>query len=199
MERMRRGRPRQRFLYVAAVAGIGLLPVAAEAQNEPAHAHPEAHMRTITEQIRIPEAMRIEHAELHEALVEASRAPGRVGEAAREVARVLHPHFVREEQIALPPLGLLQDLAHGSTSPQMAAVLPLTDSLTAELPQMLEEHRAIRAALENLATVARAEGQLEYARLAEKIMLHAETEEQVTYPAAILVGELVRLRLGHRE
>ena len=27
-----------------------------------------------------------------------------VGQAAREVARVLHPHFVREEEIALPPV-----------------------------------------------------------------------------------------------
>jgi hypothetical protein len=40
-------------------------------------------MQASTGQIQIPEAMRIEHAELHEALVEATRAPGRVGEAAR--------------------------------------------------------------------------------------------------------------------
>jgi len=146
--------------------------------------------------IGIPEAMRLEHAELHAALVEATRAPGRVGEAAREVARVLHPHFVREEEIALPPLSLLEGLTHGEVTPEMADVLPLTDALKAELPRMLEEHRAIRAALEYLAAVARSENQPEYAGLAEKIMLHAQTEEQVTYPAAILVGEHVRMRLG---
>jgi hypothetical protein len=183
--------------YLAAIVALGLLPVAAAAQHT--HQHPEAPMHATTGQIQIPEAMRVEHAELHESLVEATRAPGGVGEAAREVARILHPHFVREEQIALPPLGLLPELAQGVVTPEMAAVLPLTDSLRAELPQMLEEHRAIRAALENLATVARAENQLTYARLAEKIMLHAQTEEQVTYPAAILVGEIVRLRLGRRE
>jgi hypothetical protein len=147
-------------------------------------------------QIGIPESMRIEHEELHGALVEATRAPGGVGQAAREVARVLHPHFVREEQIALPPLGLLEALARGEVTPEMAAVLPLTDSLAAELPQMLREHREIRDALENLAAVARSENRPEYERLAEKIMLHARTEEQVTYPAAILVGEYVRLRLA---
>jgi hypothetical protein len=146
--------------------------------------------------IGIPEAMRTEHAELHEALEAATRAPGRVGAAAREVARVLHPHFVREEQIALPPLGLLGELARGRATPEMAAVLPLTDTLKAELPGMLDEHRAIHAALERLAAEARAEGKDELVRLAEEIMLHARTEEQVTYPAAILVGEVVRLRLG---
>lgn len=153
-------------------------------------------MQTATARIEIPEAMRAEHAELHAELVEATRATGRIGDAAREVARVLHPHFVREEEIALPPLGLLEELADGRVTPDMAAVLPLTDALRAELPRMLEEHRAIRAALENLATVARAEGKPEYAGLAEKVMLHARTEEQVSYPTAILVGEYVRMRLG---
>lgn len=199
MERRTRGRPRQHTSYLAAALALGLLPVAAAAQHTHTHTHLEAHMQATTTHIQIPEALRVEHAELHEALVEATRAPGRVGKAARDVARVLHPHFVREEQIALPPLGLLEELAQGAVTPEMAAVLPLTDSLEAELPQMLEEHRTIRATLENLAAVARAESQPVYARLAEKIMLHAQTEEQVTYPAAILVGELVRLRLGHQE
>lgn len=146
-------------------------------------------------QFEIPEVMRVEHTALHEALEEAAHAPGPVGEAAKAVARVLDPHFVREEQIALPPLGLLARLAEGDVTREMEAVLPLTDSLKLELPGMLEEHRAIHAALENLARVAREEGQPEYARLAEEIMLHARTEEQVTYPAALLVGEYIRLRL----
>jgi hypothetical protein len=197
MEPRTKGKSLQHKSLMSAVVVLGLLPVAAAAQDT--HTHRGAHMRTTTAQIQIPEAMRIEHAELHEALVEATRAPGRVGEAAREVARVLHPHFEREEQIALPPLGLLEELARGAVTPEMAAVLPLTDSLRAELPQMLEEHRAIRAALENLAQVARAENQPEHARLAEKIMLHARSEEQVTYPAALLVGEIVRLRLGRTD
>lgn len=146
---------------------------------------------------QIPEAMRIEHAKLHAALVAATQAPGRVGEAAREVARVLDPHFEREEQIALPPLGLLPVLARGDeVTDAMAAVLPLTDSLEAELPQMLREHEQISAALEHLAAVAREEGQSEYAALAEEILLHAQTEEQVTYPAAIVVGKLLRLKRG---
>jgi hypothetical protein len=178
--------------------GLAALPWLAPAllAGAPAAAQEHGHAHGAEAQIAVPEAMRVEHAALHEALTGATRAPGRVGEAAREVARVLHPHFVREEQIALPPLGLLEALARGDVTPQMAAVLPLTDTLAAELPQMLEEHRAIHAALRNLADVSRSENQPAYAELAEKIMLHARTEEQVTYPAALLVGRYVRLRLG---
>jgi hypothetical protein len=156
-------------------------------------------MSTASTCIGIPEAMRVEHAELHEALVEATRAPGEVGAAAREVARVLHPHFVREEEIALPPLGLLEDLARGVVTSDMAAVLPLTDALRAELPRMLEEHAAIHAALDRLAATALEQGQPQYARLAERIMLHAGTEEQVTYPTALLVGDYVRMRLAQSQ
>jgi hypothetical protein len=34
-----------------------------------------------------------------------------------------------------------------------------------------------------------------HARFAEKLMLHAKTEEEVLYPAAILVGEYLKLKL----
>ncbi|MCG5485502.1 MAG: hypothetical protein KK482_17480 [Sinorhizobium meliloti] len=61
----------------------------------------------------IPETLKAEHAELDAELVEATRAGGRVGGAAKEVARRLHPHFVREEEFALPPLFLLGPLAMG--------------------------------------------------------------------------------------
>lgn len=52
----------------------------------------------------IPAPLRAEHAALHDKLAAATRESGAVGEAAREVARLLHPHFEREEEFAMPPL-----------------------------------------------------------------------------------------------
>ena len=72
----------------------------------------------------------------------------------------------------------------------------MTDALKAELPQMLEEHKRIRAAVERLRHAAEAEGKLAQVQLAEQLTLHAQAEEEVYYPAAILVGEIVRSRLG---
>jgi hypothetical protein len=149
-----------------------------------------------TTQIRIPESMRVEHAEIHDALVRATKAPGGVGAAARELAATLHPHFVREEEIALPPLGLLAPLARGEMTPGMRDVLPLTDALRQELPRMLEEHAAIRAATRRLGEVARAEGNVEVVHLAESLARHAQAEEELFYPAAVLIGDLVRARSG---
>lgn len=146
--------------------------------------------------VEIPKSMQVEHKEIHSALVRATRAKGRVGAAAKEVAKVLDPHFKREEQIALPPLGLLAPLAAGDPVPEPAAseALKMSDSLRAELPRMLEEHKRIRAAVEKFRAAARAEKAPAYERLAERLALHAQTEEEVSYPAAILVGDILRAR-----
>lgn len=144
----------------------------------------------------IPEPLKAEHAELHTDLVDATRAGGRVGEAAKEVAKRLHPHFVREEEFALPPLGLLAALATRTVVPGMADVLALTNRLEAELPAMLSEHKDIVAALGDLVAAAKVENKPKYAGFAEKLILHAQTEEEVLYPAALLVGRYVKLSLG---
>ncbi len=145
---------------------------------------------------KIPKPLKVEHEELHGELVKAMKIPGRVGEAARTVATFLHQHFVHEEEFALPPLGLLAPLAEGKFTPEMRQVLALTDKLKAELRQMLAEHQAIVGALKKLVVAAEADGKPEVVRFAEKLMLHAQTEEEVLYPAAILVGESVRAQLG---
>jgi hypothetical protein len=139
----------------------------------------------------IPKPLQVEHEELHATLVAATKEVGFVGEAAREVARLLHPHFVREEEFALPPLALLSALARGDVTPDMVEVLPMTRRLKAELPTMLAEHEQIVGALEKLRAAAHAADRSEYERFADALVLHARTEEQVLYPAAILIGEHV--------
>ena len=143
----------------------------------------------------IPHWLAVEHEAIHATLVEATKAPGEVGVAARELAGVLHAHFVREEEIALPPLGLLAPLAAGEKEPAGAKeALAMSDALKAELPRMLEEHKVIRAAVEKLRVAAVAEKSAKFEQLAVDLALHAQSEEDVFYPAAVLVGEVLRAR-----
>jgi hemerythrin HHE cation binding domain-containing protein len=144
----------------------------------------------------IPLPLRQEHDQLHERLRAATQAGDEVGEAAKALARLMHPHFVKEDEIALPPLGLLRPLAEGEFAPDMADVLPLTDRLAAELPAMLAEHAAIVAALERLDSAARHEGRSDIVAFAQQLIQHARIEEQVMYPASLLVGRFVRQRMA---
>jgi Hemerythrin HHE cation binding domain len=171
--------------------GCAAALLAAPAVATPQEPHGDAAHGGIA---RIPESMRAEHEEIHSELVAAAKLKGRVGDAARELAEALHPHFVREEEIALPPLGLLAPLSRAPPTPEMRQVLAMTDALRAEMPKMLAEHRSIAAAARKLERVARAERNAKVEKLAQKLQLHARSEEEIFYPAALLVGEVVRGR-----
>lgn len=144
-------------------------------------------------EFQIPRSLKAEHEDLHATLRRGTEEEGEVGAAAVAVAELMHPHFLKEEEYALPPLGLLADASQGAVTMEMRDVLALTDKLKAGLGQMLAEHRSIVAALDNLSAVAKEAGKMEYVQFAEDLKLHAQTEEEVTYPAAILIGEYVRL------
>lgn len=143
-----------------------------------------------------PRSLETEHEALHADLVALTKLPGKVGDAARLVATRLHEHFVLEEECAVPPLALLGPLAQGGASPAMRSILPKTDRLRAEMPRMLAEHRAILEAVGQLAKAGEQEGRPEAAAFAERLRLHAATEEEVLYPAAILVGEYLKRAYG---
>jgi hypothetical protein len=138
----------------------------------------------------------MEHREMQEDLARATRAGGETEKAAWQVTRVLFPHVYREEEFAMPPLLLLPRLARGEVTPDMESILAKTDIMKAELPRMVAEHKAIVTALRKLLQAATAEGQAGFASFAQKLIQHAQMEEEVLYPASILVGEYIKLKLG---
>ena len=184
-------------LVTAVTAGllVTALPIAPDASTGPGQATQGSAQPSA---IAIPHSLQTEHEEIHQALLAATRAPGRVGTAAKELAAVLHPHFERENQIALPPLGLLAPLAAGETPAGLKEALAMSDALRKEMPRMLEEHKRIRAATETLRSAAREEKASVHEHFAERLAAHARTEEEVLYPAAILVGDIIRARMAKK-
>ena len=147
-------------------------------------------------EFKTPISLKKEHEELHTMIKQATQFSGKTGQAAKTVVELMHPHFVKEEEYALPPLGLLPLLSSGKLSEEMKQVLTMTDKLKKELPEMLAEHKQIVAALEVLVQYATTEHHPEVAEFAEKLMLHAQTEEEVSYPTAILIGEFIKLKFN---
>jgi len=123
-------------------------------------------------EFKIPETLNEEHEELHRELARITEVGGAIGEAAKKVAIIMHPHFIMEEEYAMPPLGLLEPLSKGDIKPEMKAVLKITDHLKEMLPQMLSEHQAIVEALIKLADVSTRENRMEFAFIA--ICLYCE-------------------------
>lgn len=178
----------QRIVFLIA---LGALAMGSSTRQAAARTEPRHRQATVA---TIPSSVQREHKKIHDKLTAATKAPDPVGAAARELAAVLGPHFEREEQIALPPLGLLAPLSTGELPAGMNDVLAMSDALRKEMPRMLEEHQRIRAAVEKLRNVARQEHASEQVELADELAAHARSEEEVLYPAAILVGDLIRTR-----
>lgn len=143
---------------------------------------------------QIPEALQHEHQEVEAALRLATETPGEVGAAARELERLLRPHFRREEQIALRPLGLLPQLARNEPIRVPEWLLPMTDSLRAEMPEMMDDHKVVHHAVQKLEQAGTKAGDGRAVELAQKLARHARAEEEIYYPMAVLVGEVVRAR-----
>ncbi len=49
--------------------------------------------------------------------------------------------------------------------------------------------------MQQLATAAESENDEKYIRFAAELLVHAQMEEEVLYPAAVLVGEYVKAKL----
>ncbi len=147
-------------------------------------------------EFKIPSTIVKEHKELHAGLHKAIRSGGEIGKVAEEVLELLHEHFDKEEKFALPPLSLLPLLAQGNISSDVAKILPLTERLEKEMPSMLEEHKQIVLALNNLIAVAKKYNEKEHIEFAEALVDHAKAEEEVLYPAAMLVGQYVKSKIG---
>lgn len=179
------------------VAPVVLLAGAAAAQTPASPGQHSTHPPAFP-MLQTPQSVAREHKELHETLSRAAKENNEVGTAARELEHVLAPHFKREEEIATPPLGLLPALSKGPVTLEMKAALPMTRALERELPRMLREHEAIRAAVGRLRAAAQRSGEQDYVRFADALAAHSRQEEEILYPAAVLVGRYVSQSLQRR-
>ena len=143
-----------------------------------------------------PPSLLHEHQKLHDDIARAVHLPGALGEAAGRISRILQVHVRKEEAYALPPLGMLNDALKPAPDPaQSREVALLADELQTHMKDMLAEHRMLMAALQEFVTAARQSDRIDLADVALRLLTHIRLEEEVMYPAAIMLGQYLRLKL----
>ena len=118
------------------------------------------------------------------------------GQVATKLYELMQHHFQEEEDFVLPPLAALPLLASGQIPDQREELILLTEKLKTQLPHMNAEHQMIKALLEELKHVAAQEGHSIPAGFEEDLHRHAQMEEEVFFPAAILVVEYLQRQLN---
>jgi chromosome segregation ATPase len=131
--------------------------------------------------------LELEHEELYEALRKATKLLGKVGRA-----QVLHPHFERENELALQVIGIARELAEEKTSADYPKALELFEKFEPEYEKMLQEHVKIVKALDELEKAVKKAKKKAVINFAHKLRLHAKTEEDLTYPAVPMAGKLLK-------
>jgi hypothetical protein len=186
-----------RHTLIAATAALALgasLPITnALAQSQLPTAAASAPAR-----LEIPQSSRVEHDDIIsylEAAAQQQRRP-QVAEAARKALDVMRPHFAREADYVLPPLGLLPALAEGQVRPEMRGAIAMADRVKAEQDQLYEEHVRITGVLNDLIAAAEGERDRGLVAMARQAALHSLHEVEVLYPTVILIGDRLREKLG---
>lgn len=141
--------------------------------------------------LKIPHSMKEEHRELHRDLVKAMSLGGKVGSAAREVAKTLHPHMERENKLALPVIGVTRELAEGKMPSDLSEAFDLSIKFKSEHKRMLQEHAKIVKTLNKLERVATAAKRRDVVLLAKRLKHHVQTEEELTYSAVLMAARLL--------
>ena len=117
---------------------------------------------------------------------------GDIGESAKLLADISYPHFKREEEYALPPLSLLLAISEGNWEIESQAAITMAEKLEAKLLEMKKEHDKICEILENLDAFSETTNNQKIKLFVNDLKLHIEMEEQVLYPATILIGEYLK-------
>jgi hypothetical protein len=145
-------------------------------------------------ELKIPHSLQARHEAFHAEFIKATKDAGKVGDAALAIEKLGTTHFAKAKDV-FPPLGLLPRLAEGKITPEMGEAIKIAEKLKAGLPQIHHEHRDLVAGLKRLADAAKEEGKTDYVRFSERLTLHIQEEEEVLYPAVLLIGDYVKRRL----
>lgn len=140
----------------------------------------------------IPKALKYGHENLLLEIKDLISLEGNVGEKAEKLYMVMSPHFEKEEKYALPPLGLLLTLSEGSWEIDAEEAIRMSDMLKEKLSEFKKEHENIDRALQNLKIAAEEEDNYNAKQFVKDLLQHVEIEDQVLYPATILVGNYLK-------
>lgn len=142
--------------------------------------------------VQTPKSLKHGHENLSSELNHLIMLKDNIGIKAKALAEVMYPHFQKEEKYALPPLGLLLALSEGNWEIDTDAAIKMSELLQSKLVELKNEHEDIEKALKELVLEADKENNGTAKHFAKELMVHIEIEDQVLYPATILIGNYLK-------
>lgn len=141
---------------------------------------------------KTPKSLLHGHEHLYADIKDIISMGGKVGKKAEFLSDLLYSHFQKEEEYALPPLSLLLALSEGNWKVDTKAAISMSNKFQSIMEEMKKEHNNIDKVLVELKTLADEENNSKAKLFVQNLRLHIELEDQVLYPATILVGNYLK-------
>ncbi len=142
----------------------------------------------------VPSSIKKTHEQLLEQIHKITLYKNSSAAIAIKLDSLMQHHFKEEEDLILPPLGLLPLLANNQIPEQSKDVILLSKNIKTMMTHMSVEHQLISAYIEELKKAADKQQLSEIMDFEKEVHQHANSEEEVYFPAAIMVGEYLKLK-----
>lgn len=142
--------------------------------------------------LKVPKAIIHGHANLIIEMSEVIAIGGEIAEKAKQLRDTMVPHFKKEEEYALPPLGLLIAFSEQNWEINAQEAIKMAENLQLRMEEMKQDHTNIRATLNELKILGEREGNFIVKMLVRSLTLHMELEDEVLYPATLLIGNYLK-------
>lgn len=139
-----------------------------------------------------PKPLKQGHANLRQDINSIIAQGGKLGIKAKELLEVLSKHFKKEEKFALPPLSLLLMISEGHWEINKQTAIEMAEELRENLLEMKKDHQNINNILKDFKIIAQEENNFKAIRFCRDLEIHVEIEDQVLYPASMLVGHYLK-------
>jgi hemerythrin-like domain-containing protein len=142
--------------------------------------------------LKVPKSLKEEHEAFIDGLRSHSTKKDQTGVAVGQLLKLLEPHIEKEDQRLLPLLGALGEIAAGQPLENPTAVMRAYEKYAAQYPSMFAEHLPIKESIRRARRLAKKGGYGDVVDVLDALAHHSRVEEEVLYPAALLVGMAVR-------
>lgn len=149
-------------------------------------------MEVNTMKLKTPKAVIHGHANLMMELNEVIAIGGIIGEKAKQLREEMTPHFKKEEEYALPPLGLLLAFSEENWEINSEEAIKMADNLKLRLNEMKDDHANIKSVMKELKLMGEEKNNFIVKMFIRSLVQHLELEDEVLYPATILVGNYLK-------
>ena len=155
--------------------------------------HEEDYITVFPGKPAVPSSILEEHAYLLGKIYPLTILQDSAGLAAVQLYELMQYHFKEEEEYILPPLGVLPALASGKVPEKRLEIMQLIQKFSSRLAVMSAEHQQIKAHMDELKRVAGHQMLPEILETEKRLHAHARLEEEILFPAVLLIGDYLKV------